>query len=185
MRRNACFSSRRRTSSMIDSTSFARPFSTTSGSAEILCGIDGSAKVSDCRSRSSSLLMIIGEDLQRPGAGKKKRDSGEFFAQALAGGANLLQIAPSHEHCQLHRRSVAMQPAMLRRERQKCAFDSVAKVRIDVGGMRARLQCANIAGAGGEIVAIGAGGGGGGRALERHLHFISMCAQQRAPTRYT
>src|ERR1700730_166939 len=102
MRRGACFSISRRTSSMIDSTSFASPFSTTSGSAEIRCGIDGSAKVSDCRGRSSSLLMIIGKDLQRPRAGKKKRNGGELLAQLLAGGANVFQIAPLHEHRQLH-----------------------------------------------------------------------------------
>src|SRR2546430_13970084 len=101
MRRTACFSSSRRTSSMMDSTSFASPFSTTSGSAEIRCGIDGSANVSDCRSRSSS-FVIIGKDLQRPRAGKKKWNGGEFLSKLLAGNVDFSQIAPSHEHRELH-----------------------------------------------------------------------------------
>ena len=64
---------------MIDSTSFARPFSTISESAAMRSGIVDSVKVSDARRRSSS-FVIIGEDLQRPRAGQEKRDGCESRA---------------------------------------------------------------------------------------------------------
>src|SRR5581483_6704252 len=104
---------------MIDNTSFASPFSTTSGSAEMRSGIAGSAKVSDSLSLSSSLLMIIArENLQRPRTRQEKRDGCEIAAQLFAGVADCIEITSPHEHRQLDR-SVVAHPAMLRRARNQ------------------------------------------------------------------
>src|SRR5438445_10781694 len=125
--------------------------------------------------------MIIGKDLQRPGAGKKKWHLRKLSAERLAGSANFVEIGLSHEHAQLERRAIAMEPAMLRRQRYNRSFDCVAKLLIDIGGVRALMQRAQIVCTRFEIVAIGAGGRVDGRDLEGHLDFVAMRDAPRAP----
>src|SRR5207249_645472 len=108
---------------------------------------------------SSSLVIIIGENLQRPGAGEQEWYACKIAAQEFARGADCIEIFAPHEHRQL-----TLNPAMLRRERQKRAADPGAKLGIDLDRMRAPVQRFQVRGAGREVATVGAGGrvGGGG-----------------------
>src|SRR5581483_716439 len=181
MRRSACFSSNRRMSSMMESTSFAKPFSTISGSAAIRSGIIVSVKASSSRSRSASLAMIrsLTEDLQRPWPRQQERDLGKSFLERDPVVLHFLDVVARNERRELQRLVVAVQPPPVREQTLRL----LAKRRIDRHRLRRSMERPEVLRAAREVLPLRRFGVRSGNDLHRHLHLSPVLLEQLAPAR--
>src|ERR1044071_4477894 len=181
IRRIACFSSKRRTNSTIDSTSFASPFSTISGSAAMRSGMTDSVNVSACRNSSSSFVISIGEHFQRPPT--RKQEWCTCLFQLCTGLPHVLDFIARNEQRQLERLLITMRPSMLQRERHDQSLRFLTKARIDRGGVRRFMQRAQILRAACKHFSIGTLARRSRRDFERHLDIAAIRIEHTLPSR--
>src|SRR6202022_1071075 len=125
-----------------------------SGSAEMRSGIIDSVNASLSRSCSSSFVISIGKDLQRPWAREKERYVRKLRLQLRGRGEAGIDVLAGYERNQLDRRLIPMQPAAHRRCLE-CLLCGGAKAIVDGRCLACGVERSEVRGAGAEVAPVG------------------------------